>query len=575
MVLHGSRGARPHRRSLTRPVVVESGIAPIAPPRLFSVLAAAARLAACLVVSAVLLGSWVRPLHAVVRGDLHGDSSILTWDLWNVTESTLHLEDPYLTRLLYYPVGGALTSHTYAPGFLPVGLVTKALDGGDPAWPIAAYRAAIWLCFGLGLFVSHGALRALGASPLAAICGSLAWTFAPVFRSRALETHLVSATFLVPAITWALSRLLAQPTRGRALAFGLVTGSCVFFSEYYAPFLWLGLLLLGAFAALDPGARRSAASVARALGWRGLAAAAGAFVVATSPFLLHWSPSKALRFRERQAYFESSNLAGFLVPDPMVTPVYSRTRLAGWNGRVRRGVGGAQIFLGFPVLLLALAGVVGGKGIRGRLLAFGGVAFLVLSLGPELKVLATNTHAPLPYRALMLVPPFDLARAPARLSALGLWGLVGLMALFLTSLDRRLGRRWSTLAAIVAGVWVLLEALSPGPAVDAFQPPPGLRRLGPGCVANLPLSSHDSYAMLLQVFHGRPIVTGYLSRITAAQSDSVGRLDALLAEGPASFADAMRAEGCGNVIASPGATDDVVTGLIRNGLVVVDLRRTD
>jgi hypothetical protein len=523
----------------------------------------------------VILDSWVRPLHGVVRGDLHGDSSILTWDLWNVTESVLHLENPYRTPLLYYPVGGNLTTHTYAPGLAPVGLVAKALGRGDPAWPIAAYRSAIGLCFSLGLFVSHRALRSLGASPLAALCGSLAWTFAPVFRSRALETHLVSATFLVPAVTWALSHLLARPSTRRALACGLVTGSCVYFSEYYTPFLWLGLLLLSGFAALDRDARQAAAGVARSLGWRGVAAGAGAFLLATSPFLLNWSPSKALRFRERQAYFESANLAGFVVPDPNVTPVYAHTWLARWNGRVRRGVGGAQIFLGFPVLLLGLAGAARGSGVRGRLLAFGAAAFLLLSLGPELKVLATNTQAPLPYRALMLIPPFDLARAPARLSALGLWGLVGLMALFLTTLEQRMGRKWGSFAVAITGAWILAEATCPGPAAAAFEPPPELRSLSAGCVANLPLSTRDSYAMLLQIFHGRPIVTGYLSRITAEQAESVGQLDARLNEGPASFAEALRARGCGSVIISSGTPVDVVTGLASTGLAVVDLRDRD
>jgi hypothetical protein len=544
-------------------------------PRLPPIARGTIHLIFCFALASVLLGSWVHPLRAVVPQDLHGDSSILTWDLWNVTESVLHLRNPYATELLYFPVGGTLTSHTYAPGLVPVGLLARLVAGDDPAWPIAAYRAAIWLCFALGLFASHHALRALGAAPLPALCGSVAWTFAPVFRSRALETHLVTAAFLVPAVTLALVRLIERPSPGRALVLGATTGACVCFSEYYTPFLWLGLVLLLATSFLWRDTRESLRVTVRELGWRGTPLLAVGFLLAAGPFLLNWSPSTTLRFREDQAYFESTNLAGLAIPDPAVSPLYASTQVSRWNARVRRGVGGAQAFLGFPVLLLALGGATRLRIPRHRLLLVLATAFLLLSLGPELKILGTNTRILLPYRGLMLVPPFDLARAPARLSALGLWGLVGLMALCLTRIETRLGAKKGTVAVLLVAAWCLAEANSGGPDVVPFEPPPALATLAPGAVVNVPLSVHDSFAMLLQVFHGRPIATGYLSRITAAQAQHVGRLDALLQQGPAPFAEGVRALGIGNVIVSRGAPDEVVAGLRSTGLTVLDLRSTD
>jgi hypothetical protein len=511
----------------------------------------------------------------VLRRDLHGDSSILTWDLWNVTESAIHLRNPYQTRLLYFPVGGALTSHTYAPGLAPVGVAARLLDGGDPAWPIVAYRAAIWLCFALGLFASHHALRALGASPLAALCGSLAWTFAPVFRSRALETHLVTAAFLVPCVTLALVRLIEHPSRGRAFTFGVVTGACVCFSEYYTPFLWLALALLLTASLAWGDTRQGLRRGAGALGWRGVTLVAGGFLLAAGPFLINWSPSKTLRFQERQAYFESANLPGFFVPDPGVSPLYASTPLARWNARVRRGVGGAQAFVGFPVLLFALVGFAGPRLPRKRLSSILAVAFLLLSLGPELKVFGTNTRLVLPYRALMLVPPFDLARAPARLSALGLWGLVGLMALSLTRVERRLGPRAGVALLILVAAWCGAEAVADGPDVGPFEPPRELSTLPPGAVVNVPISARDSFAMLLQTLHGRPIATGYLSRLTAAQSEHVGRIDALLRGTPPQIAEGLATLGIGNVIVSRGASDEQIAGLRSAGVAVLDLRTFD
>ena len=550
-------------------------IAPSAPPRLPIALRGTLHLLACLAVASLLLGSWVHPLRGVIRRDLHGDSSILTWDIWNVTEAIVHLRNPYETRLLYFPVGGSLTSHTYAPGLAPVGLAARLLDGNDPAWPIVGYRAAIWLCFAVGIFAAHHALRALGASPLASVCGSLAWTFAPVFRSRALETHLVTAAFLVPIVTLALLRLIEHPSRARAALFGFLAGACVCFSEYYTPFIWLALALLLAMSFLWRDTREHVRLTAGRLGWRGGTLLALGFLVATAPFLLNWSPSKALRFRERQAYFESANLAGFAVPNPVVSPLYASTPLARLNARVRRGVGGAQAFVGFPVLIGALLAIAVPPSTRKRLLTLLAAAFLVLSLGPELKVLGTNTGILLPYRALMGVPPFDLARAPARLSALGLWGLVGLMALALTHIERRLGPRMGAAALLLATVWCGAESISDGPKVASFEPTRELSSLGPGAVVNLPLSTHDSFAMLLQTFHSRPIATGYLSRLTAEQSEHVGRLDALLRETPHQIAESLGALGIGNAIVSRGASEEQVAALRSAGVRVLDLRTLD
>ena len=226
---------------------------------------------------------------------------------------------------------------------------------------------------------------------------------------RPFETHLVSATFLIPLLTLALARCVARPTVSRAVAAAMTAGLSVYFSEYYTPFLWLALIALVLFAALRSDTRATLRTMVEALGGRGIAAAAGAFLLTIAPFFVNWSPTRVERFNEGQAYFESANLAGFVVPDPTATHLYSSfggiDRL---NARVRRGVGGAALFLGLPVLIFGVIGLArADPRIRWILLSLS-LTFLALSLGPELKVFETNTRVPLPYRALMLVPPFDL-----------------------------------------------------------------------------------------------------------------------------------------------------------------------
>lgn len=524
----------------------------------------------------MLLGRWVEPLNAIIPRDLHGDTALLTWNLWHLTEAVLRVENPYRAASVYFPVGGNLTTHTYTPGFLPIGLVLRTFMEGDPSWPLVAYRMTTWVSFALGLFVAYHALRSLGAGVLSSVAASVAWAFAAPFRSRPFETHLVSATFLIPLLTLALARCAARPTVARAVATVATAALCVYFSEYYTPFLWLGLAALLLFGALRKDTRTMLRTMVAALGVRGVAAAAAAFLLLTAPFFVNWSPAKVERFNEGQAYFESANLAGFIVPDPTATPLYSSLGAIGrLNARVRRGVGGAAVFLGLPVLIFGAIGLArADPRIRLILLALS-MTFLVLSLGPELKVFETNTRLPLPYRALMLVPPFDLARAPARLAAIGLWPLVCLQALGLSHALTALGH-WSrstgAALAVASLAWSAAEGRAYGPAPVPFQPPEELLHLPPGGVLNLPLSDRDSFAMFLQVFHGRPIATGHLSRRSTDQTRHLGHLGELLAGDPQSFGTQMQQMGIATIVLARGTGDDIVERVRHSPLHVVDLR---
>ena len=525
----------------------------------------------------MLLGGWVRPFGAVIWQDLHGDSPTLTWNLWEVTESVLHGRNPYLAGGIYFPVGGNLTTHNYGPGFLPIALLARAFLHADPAWPLVAFRATICACFALGLFAGYHALRALGAGTLPSLAASVAWAFAAFFHGRPFQTHLAALAFLLPALTLAVVRLIARPGIGRACVAAAVAGACVYFSEYYAAFLWLALLAGVAFAVLRNDTRAAVTSIVRALGPSGLAAATGVFLLAVAPFFWNWFGSDVATLRQEQAYFESANLAGFVVPDPWTTPLYASRAVARANALVRRGVGGSFLFLGVPVVLFGAVGAFTAERRLRWILVTLAATFLVLSLGPELKIFGTNTRLVLPYRALMLVPPFTLARASARLAAIGLWPLVCLQAIGLSRACGALARRVSPAAATVLALatlaWSLAEAPAGGPAPSPFPVPEELLHLPPGAVLNVPVSSQDSLAMFLQILHGRPIATGHLSRRSTAQGDHVGRIDQLLRGDAQVFAGEMMRLGIGNVVVTRGAPEDVVARLRSTPLHVVDLRR--
>ena len=539
----------------------------------------AALLAICVALSGAFLGTWIRPLRGVIRGDLHGDSSLLTWNLWAMTEAVVHGHDPYRTSLLYSPVGANLATHTYGLGFLPIGLISRLLIA-DGTYPIVAYHLAIWACFAIGLFAAYHALRALGAVALPAAAGSVAWAFAPAFRSRALETHLVAAAFLLPAITLALASLVKRPTRARAALAGVAFGGSVYFSEYYSAFLWLAALGLAGVVWAVRDTRAEATRILTAIGAGGVVTAIGAFGLTVAPFIAHWVISEALPLKPDQAYFESANLAAFVVPAASATPLYRRVPPLSHLGVLfQRGVGGETVFPGFPVwLFAALAWRAGDARLR-RLLWILATTFLVLSLGPELKILGANTRVLLPYRALMAIPPFDMARAPARLAAIALWGLVCLMALGLSRmaavLDRRTARGAGIALCLAVIAWSVAENRAPTPPVDLFVPPAELSDLGPGGVLNVPVSARDSFAMLLQTLHGRPIATGYVSRLSRQQSEHVGHVDELTCGDTAAMVAGLQTLGIGNLIVARGTSDVDVERLRQTPLRVIDLRRLD
>jgi hypothetical protein len=526
----------------------------------------------CLLSALVLLNREVLPLGGVRAEDLAQDYGLLTWDLWATTESALRGESVYHTRLLYHPLGSKLAAHTLGPGFIPVGLVARVVRGGRADYPLYAHRLSILLCFGLGMFLAQLALRALGASGPAALAGSIGWAFAAFWRLIVANQTLASACFLIPAVTLAVVGLLRRPSAGRAAGLAALVAAGPYFSEYFSAFVPLALVVaaLGALAARGaaPAVRRAFSSLRH----RGVALAAAVGLVVALPFLLAWAGAEGRPPREEQVRTGGANLAAFFLPDPSLTPLYRGRVTSRLHGFITRGRGP---FLGVPTILLATIGIARARRLRGVLLTLAAV-FLVLSLGPVLRVLGTGTGLPLPYALLQNLPPFDMAREPWRLAAFGIWAFICLATLGLTAaselLTHRLHPAAGRAAVTLALVWWAAEGYHPGLRAAEFSAASQLKGLPPGAVVNVPLNVRDGLAMFLQIFHGRPIVTGYVSRASQSQFDHVARLQHLLDGDPRRFAQAMRALGVGTVVLEPGTPEELVGPLVDSGLHVVDLR---
>lgn len=154
-------------------------------------------------------------------------------------------------------------------------------------------------------------------------------------------------------------------------------------------------------------------------------------------------------------------------------------------------------------------------------------AFAALSLGPFVHVAGVNTYVPGPWSLMRYVPLVDAARTPTRFSIVAALGLAVLLAGALAALGQRFPHRRRLMAA-AAGALLVVE-LAPMPRTlysaevptiyDVIARDPRQVR-----VLELPFGVRDgtfaagnfsARSLFYQTRHGKPLIGGYLSRISS------------------------------------------------------------
>lgn len=307
-----------------------------------------------------------------------------------------------------------------------------------------------------------------------------------------------------------------------------VAGRRVSAHGLYAPMLVLTLLVVAR--AAWP-LRRAALSIDRAQVLRLARAASVASVVSTillSPVLY------AVGVRLRDAGFESSrilwrsstpgvDLAAFFLPNPnhALAPAALQAWLTSRPDQYLENV----VSLPF-IALLAVAAALRGGWKPSRFWAAITIVFALLALGPFVHVAGINTQIPGPWAFARYLPLVRLARSPARFAIVAMLGLSVLFALALCYLGERWPRRRRTLLAAVAVVMCVELIPAPRPlhsasvprfyarvaadprAVRVMELPIGVRD-GTGSIGNFTARSQ-----FFQTVHGKPLIGGYLSRVT-------------------------------------------------------------
>ena len=468
--------------------------------------------------------------HVMSQG---GDGSTFLWAYWAMPRAVLRLDNPFVTDLLFHPVGAHLAFHTTTP--LPMAL----------SWPVAEL-------FGLGVAVNvlqlaAALLSAVGAYLLALhVCGDrraafvagIAFAFVPYrFVHAGGHYNLIHAEFL-PFGLLATLRLLEAPSRRRATVLGAVVGLTFLTDFYLTVFLLVGMAVVVI-------SRRVAHGGAP---WGQLAWSAGVAGAVSLPLLVPMLQGIAAGELEplsgwAGADVRSADVLSWVVPSAD-HPLWG-SAVADLRRRLpARGEGLA--YPGLLVLGLAVVGRELGDGERRRGWVALAATAAVLAMGPFLQIagragsgfsyLGRHFAVPLPYLLVRLVPVLNGVRVPGRFAILAVLALDVLAAVALASLVRR-RPSWGWALTAGAAAIVLVELL-PGPVATHPTAVPApyaaiARDPGRGAVLEVPLQwqsgtdvvgdtappRDDTIFVYWATAHGRPLVSGYVSRYPSKRLD--------------------------------------------------------
>lgn len=488
------------------------------------------------ILSLLLLYNHVTPLSAVFDND---DYHLWLWNVWVVNELVTNGQNPYLTDLVFYPIGANLGRHALAPGFVPITFAVELIAAGDVLYPVYAYRIIILISFSLMLTFGYLTLRELGLGFWSALVAAIGYSFCDFYMLHWVHLHQI-AGFFIPMTAYAMVRLYKRPTTANLLICAFLFGSAIYFTEFVIYMCMGALLLLFALSLLSQ-ERSSLCEKVREVGAKGVIACLLAVFLLVVPFVLNWFSSDALPPNPMAHSLYSSNLVGFFVPSHVSTPLYGNLFVS-LEERITTGIAGFEIFIGYPMIVFGVVSLFRAKHRLVFISVVLALAFFVLSLGPTLKVASTDTGIPMPYSLLATVPPFNMGRTPVRAVVMGMFFWMIVAAYGMESVHRAVSKRWGTYVSsgvmMMVLLWTVAEVYSPIPRQEPFHIPKGLDRIVSGPVFNVPLSSTtDGYAQLLQVFHHQPIASGYLSRFSERQIKYLWTLERLLEAGTQSCPD--------------------------------------
>jgi hypothetical protein len=252
------------------------------------------------------------------------------------------------------------------------------------------------------------------------------------------------------------------------------------------------------------------------------------------------------RFSSPDIFWRSSprgvDLLSFVTPNPL----HPLTRLFTENQQVLRPTWFVEYTASMSLVAIA---VVVFAVLRARYRPSKGwwvvtIGFALLALGPFIYIAGSNSYVPGPWALLRYLPGFGLARMPSRFTIVALLGLAVLFSGALAAIGQRWPQRRRTIGAVVAALLIFelwpaprtLYSAEISPIYDQIAADPR-----PVRVLVLPFGVRDGVwetgnfrprSQYNQTRHGKPLIGGYLSRISHRRVDKMRSdyptLDALI-----------------------------------------------
>lgn len=453
-----------------------------------------------------------------------GDNFQHAWFLWHFARAVTKLQNPFYTRLIFYPNRVDLSWSTTDPlaGILALPL---SLTLG----PVISYNISLILQLALAAFFACLLCLRICRNEAAALIGGICFGFSPFVLAHALGHLSLVTAFPIPLYFLALDRLLrkSDPSwkEGLFLALALFLTALGHFN-YTVFCVMLTPIVISIDVVLE------GSSVLKRV-WKPFCMAAAAFLIMFSPFLamlLGNSADMPLPRPLSHVRQFSADALGFMIPS--------------WNhillGRFARGldprlfVAGFEgtVYVGPIILLLALVGFWKRRSTQPRwawqAAVLAGI-FYLLSLGPTIRFLGRQLPVPGPAALLYRIRFARFISAPARFHVVTALCLAMLCSMGMAFLLDRLGKNWQR-CLLVAGVSALLlldlltvpfprsSIIDPARAADSPAAASACRvpaELQKGTVVTFPLiiAPYSLKSMWMQVSDdGRyALVDGYVS----------------------------------------------------------------
>lgn len=368
--------------------------------------------ALCLVLGFVFTLPGSLSLNSGLLGD-PGDNFQHAWFLWHFARTLLHGQNPFYTRLMFYPTRANLAWSTTDPlaGFL-------ALPWSVFAGPVVAYNVSLILQLALAAFCARLLCLRISRNEIAAFIGGMIFGFSPYLMAQALQHLSLVTAFPIPLFVLALDRIFSGEATswrgGIPLGLALLLAALAHYNYAAICLVFAVLLLLvETWQHLRSG---MALFVARV--WKPIATGAATFLIGFSPLLwmMLGSSSEIPRAR-KPGHIEvmSADAMGFAIPswNHILFGKFART----WSPDLfLAGVEGT-VYVGAVVLALAAIALRKRRetnrewAIRAAVL---GLAFWILSLGPYVHVLGHELNIPAPGALFFQLPFAKFISAPAR-----------------------------------------------------------------------------------------------------------------------------------------------------------------